>query len=260
MAINLITWDGAEVPPMMDAIIHDVGVGESGILYGCSVNVIENTLSIDAGYGLIKGRLFQVTATEIPVTLSSGANLYGRLIVRLDLSNTSTPISLQVETGDSLYSLVQQDDANYIDGVYEISLARFTITSTALTNLVTDFNSLSYDNDVYYKPGETATLEFRCGGVLTSNKTRLVFGVNFNKSVKKVHSVSFVSGRAMARQDGKYLMGSGTSDGEPIGSAYSVALGLTDNMIKASITKSSGFGGVNNDVASIFGAITVRFS
>lgn len=245
---------------MMDAIIHDVGVGESGILYGCAVYAAGNTLSIDAGYGLIKGRLFQVSATEIPVTLSSGADQYGRLIVRLDLSNTSTPISLAVEVGDSLYQLVQEDDANYTDGTYEISLARFTVTASALTGLVSDSNALQYESDIYYKPGETVTLDFRDGGFLTSNKTRISYGIPLNKSVIKVSRANFVSGRLAARQGGQYLMGSGSAEGEDITAAYSVSLGLSNNIIKVSVTKSAGYGGVNNDVVSVTGSMTVRFT
>ena len=133
--IRLITYAEQTVTPMNDAILQDVGVEQNGILYGVGISASENTLSLTSGYGVIKGRLFQVNASNITVQLSSGATVNGRLHIRLDLSNQSEPISIIAQTGDSISTLTQEEDANYTNGVYEMELATFTVSTTEVSNV-----------------------------------------------------------------------------------------------------------------------------
>lgn len=133
--IRLITYAEQTVTPMNDAILQDVGVEQNGILYGVEISASENTLSLTSGYGVIKGRLFQVSASDITVQLSSGATVNGRLHIRLDLSNQSEPISIIAQTGDSISTLTQEEDANYTNGVYEMELATFSVSTTEVSNV-----------------------------------------------------------------------------------------------------------------------------
>lgn len=260
MAITLLTWDTGEIIPMMDAIIQDVGVGESGILYGCTVSAIGNALNVSAGYGLIKGRLFQVESTDISVTLAPDSNLVGRLYIKLDLSNSETPISIEVATGNELYTLTQEDDANYTDGTYEISLATFTVSTSEITDIVNDRNMLLYNSGTYYKPGDTVRLAVSGGGTLTAGKTAVLFGLPLNKSTEKVHGASLASGSSLTiRQDGNYLMGSG-SGGAAITSAYTTSFDVMSNCIRMTLVKSSGFGGTNNGSIAVVGSVVVTFN
>lgn len=133
--IRLITYAEQTVTPMNDAILQDVGVGQSGILYGVDITASGNVISLTGGYGVIKGRLFQVNASNITVQLSSGSTINGRLHVRLDLSNQSEPISIIAQTGDSISPLTQEDDANYTNGVYEMELATFTVSTAEVSDV-----------------------------------------------------------------------------------------------------------------------------
>ena len=149
MAINLITWAGQTVTPKSDAIIQDACAGRSGILYGCGVTASGNALTVSAGYGVIKGRLFEVTQTAVTVTLPSSGTQTGTLIIRLDLANTAEPIEIAVETGS--YTPEQDEDANFDSGVYEMVLATFSITSSGINNLEVAETKVPYNRTPVYQ-------------------------------------------------------------------------------------------------------------
>lgn len=149
MAINLITWAGQTVTPKSDAIIQDACAGRSGILYGCGVTASGNALTVSAGYGVIKGRLFEVTSTTVNVTLPSSGTQAGTLIIRLDLANTAEPIEIAVETGS--YTPEQNEDANFDSGVYEMVLATFGITSSGITDFTQVETKVPYNRTPVYQ-------------------------------------------------------------------------------------------------------------
>lgn len=153
MAIELITYPAKEVTATNDAIMQELATGGGGIFSGCDITTSGNKLYISSCYGAIKGRMFSISPTEISVTLAQGDPLIGRLVAKLDLSNTEEPIALQVHTGSSLYTLVQQDDANYIAGVYEIGIARFKVTGTGITDITKEFYTLKSIVDTVYPVG-----------------------------------------------------------------------------------------------------------
>lgn len=140
--IRLITYAEQTVTPMNDAILQDVEVGQSGILYGVSISASGNIISITGGYGVIKGRLFELGASSITVQLSSGSTLRGRLYIRLDLSNQSQPISIISQTGNSFADLTKEDDANYTNGIYEMELATFSVTTTEVADVAETYNRI----------------------------------------------------------------------------------------------------------------------
>lgn len=155
MAIELITYySGNGVTPMNDAIIQELITGPGGIFTGCGITAANgNNLYIGEGYGAIKGRLFKITNTTVSVVLASSGTLKGRLVVKLDLSNTEEPIAIEAHTGSTLYQLTQEDDANYTDGVFEIGLATFDVSTTAITNIVPEFRTLKTMVDAIYPVG-----------------------------------------------------------------------------------------------------------
>lgn len=149
MAINLITWAGQTVTPKSDAIIQDACAGRSGILYGCGVTASGNALTVSAGYGVIKGRLFEVTQTTVTVTLPSSGTQVGTLIIRLDLANTAEPIEIAVETGS--YTPEQDENANFDSGVYEMVLATFNIASSGISDLEIAESKMPYNRTPVYQ-------------------------------------------------------------------------------------------------------------
>lgn len=140
MSVNIITYTGMTRTALDDAVVFDAGVGNNGILYGCDITVSENTIIIGDGYGIIKGRLFEVEETEIAVLLEPTGTKYGFLNLRLDLSNSETPLAFNVvKSSTNSNPLEKEFDANFTDGVYEIELARFIVSTTELTDLEQTF-------------------------------------------------------------------------------------------------------------------------
>ena len=95
MADNIVlkTFKGGSVTPLDDAIIHQTVISTNGIFKGCEVSFARsNILHVAQGFGMIKGRFFEVYETEIPVRLNnSPGTLQGRLYIHMDLSNADEP-------------------------------------------------------------------------------------------------------------------------------------------------------------------------
>ena len=101
--------------------------------------ITSNNVNITGGYGLVCGREFVINSESIAVTLAPSGTLDGRLYVRLDLADADAPIQLLTATGNTLPPLVQDDDVNYTNGVWEMELATFTVGVSSLSDVVETF-------------------------------------------------------------------------------------------------------------------------
>ena len=143
MSINLVTYANQTVTPTNDAIIYERAIDQNGIFYGCDVTVTSNTVNITGGYGLVCGREFVINSDSLTVTLAPSGTLQGRLYVRLDLADADAPIQLLTVTGNTLPALVQDDDVNYTNGVYEMELAKFTVGVSSLSDVVMTYHLIA---------------------------------------------------------------------------------------------------------------------
>lgn len=133
--IDLITYDQKMVTPKDDALIHQFGIS-NGVLYGCEVTLANsNTLHITGGQGVIYGRQWEIAEGDITVTLPASGSLKGRLYVKIDLSNTTNPIELLVQTAVTLPDLTDDDQINVDNSVSELELCTFDISSLTISNL-----------------------------------------------------------------------------------------------------------------------------
>ena len=148
--ISLITFAGASVAPQDDAIIYESALGTGGVYYGCQVTLASaNTLHIAAGHGVICGRKFTMYESNVAVQLASSATtLLGRLYIHLDLSNPSEPISVLTETGATLTPPITDQWVNITNGVYEINLATFTVSTSTIGNLVNVFPTIGATDSI----------------------------------------------------------------------------------------------------------------
>jgi hypothetical protein len=134
--IDLITYDQKLVTPKDDALIHQFGIS-NGVLYGCEVTLANsNTLHITGGQGVIYGRQWEIAEGDITVTLPASGTLKGRLYVKIDLSNTTNPIELLVQTDVTLPDLTDDDQLNVNNSVSELELYTFDVSSLTISNLV----------------------------------------------------------------------------------------------------------------------------
>ena len=146
MADNIIlkTYKGGNVTPQDDAIIYETAIPGSGIFKGCVVTYARgNVLHISQGFGMIRGRFFEVYETEIDVRLADvGETLDGRVYIHLDLSNADEPIRILAQTAQELPPLDADVNINYNNSSYDLELAVFTVSSAGLSNLTKVFPTL----------------------------------------------------------------------------------------------------------------------
>lgn len=119
-----------------------------GILDGCDITYSGNTMYIAAGYFSPRGYLCRLTGTT-PVSLPSvsSTNLYCNLVYQIDLAQTAsedsfTQGSFVVLTSASGYPTPRQDDLDNGGTIYQMSFAKFVMTSNGVTNFV-------YNGDVF---------------------------------------------------------------------------------------------------------------
>lgn len=142
--IKLVTYAGSTVTPQDDALIHETAIPKSGIIYGGkTTKKTNNMLHIAAGHGIVCGRKFTIAECDVPVQLTGGASHNGRVYIHMDLSNSTNPIQILIETGTQLSSEIQQKDVNILNGVYEFNLATFMVDATTIYNVVDVFPVVS---------------------------------------------------------------------------------------------------------------------
>lgn len=132
MANNIVlkTFRGGSVTPLDDAIIQQTVIATNGIFKGCNITYARgNVLHVSQGFGMIKGRFFEVYDCEVGVILNTGSGtLQGRLYIHMDLSNADEPIQLLTETASVLTDLTGDEDVNYNNTAYDLELATFGVT------------------------------------------------------------------------------------------------------------------------------------
>ncbi len=161
MADNIVlkTYKGGNVTPQDDAIIYETAIPGSGIFKGCEVTYARgNVLHISQGFGMIRGRFFEVYETEIDVRLADvGETLQGRVYIHLDLSNTDEPIRILAQAAAELPPLDADVNINYNNSSYDLELAVFTVSSAGLDGLTKVFPTLKAGSGGGGGGGETLT-------------------------------------------------------------------------------------------------------
>lgn len=183
MANNIVlkTYKGGNVTPQDDAIIHDVAIATNGIFKGCEVSHARgNILRVSQGFGMIKGRFFEVYESELSVQLATaGQTLNGRIYIHMDLANADEPIMLLAQTAKELPALDMDADVNYNNSSFDIQLAAFTVSSSGINDLTQTFVKIlpgaggsggggggnSLKRDTQYAVGDTATVSATPGWV-----------------------------------------------------------------------------------------------
>ncbi len=157
--ITLKTYKGGNVTPQDDAIIYETAIPGSGIFKGCEVTYARgNVLHISQGFGMIRGRFFEVYETEIDVRLADvGETLQGRVYIHLDLSNTDEPIRILAQAAAELPPLDADVNINYNNSSYDLELAVFTVSSAGLDGLTKVFPTLKAGSGGGGGGGETLT-------------------------------------------------------------------------------------------------------
>lgn len=139
MAIKLKQFTGSLVTPKDDAVLYQaLSTLQAGIVHGVTITIQNlNYVHITSGYGVICGRMFSIDEADVAVELPD-ADGKGQIYLHMDLSDATTPIQLiseAVVSSGSLTELTTNEDCNFDNGVYDLLLATYTCTSTAIQTL-----------------------------------------------------------------------------------------------------------------------------
>ena len=133
--MTLHTIDGGTVNAINDALLYDFIIGQNGIATGATVTSEGALLlHIDSGWGVIKGRIFSIEAETISATPSTSGTVKGRLILQIDITNTTNPITFVTQAAATLPAL-QQEDINGNGTIFQLPIATYDVNEVAVSNL-----------------------------------------------------------------------------------------------------------------------------
>lgn len=144
MSIILNTFTGNQAIAKFEAMIMDAAIGESGFLDGCDITYIgTNQVSIPASNGIIKGRKFTIQAETKACALASSGSMPGRIYLHMDLSDSVNPLQILSVAAATLPALVMDEECNFTTGIYEVEIATYTASTTAISNLTLTYNTIN---------------------------------------------------------------------------------------------------------------------
>lgn len=133
--VTLHTIDGGTVNAINDALLYDFIIGQNGIATGATVTSEGALLlHIDSGWGVIKGRIFSIEAETVSATPSTSDTVKGRLILQIDITNTTNPITFVTQAAATLPEL-QQEDINNAGTIFQLPIATYDVNEVAISNL-----------------------------------------------------------------------------------------------------------------------------
>lgn len=142
MSATLYQVAGAMVPPVADARLYHLLLGQTGIVEGCEVTHLGGTLlHIADGWGVAQGRVFAVGAQDISATAGSNGTVKGRLLLRLDTGLDPSLAAQFVTQAASALPDLTQEDMLAGGSVYELPLATYNISETTVSDLEQVFPS-----------------------------------------------------------------------------------------------------------------------
>lgn len=143
MSIEIVRYTGKTVTPLTDAILFEKAIPINGIYNGCALSHLgSNQVAITSGNGIIKGRDFKVTAETKLVQLASSGTKPGRIYVRINLSDSVNTIQLLSVCASPLPALVQDANFNLTNGIWEMELATYSATTTAISGLTKTYSTI----------------------------------------------------------------------------------------------------------------------
>lgn len=142
MSVELVTFDGGNLSPKRDAVWRK-NTQVDGVIYGCELTHLgSNQVQISAGWLNVRGRLVEVLQETILCELATTGTMDGRIYLKLDLADATTPAELLTVAATTLPDLEQDDDFNVTNGVWEMELGTYTASTTVISDLYSTYNSL----------------------------------------------------------------------------------------------------------------------
>lgn len=147
---NLKVYGGATMTAQDFALtMEQLTPSASGLVYGCAVSLSgTTTLNVAAGWAIVHGRIVQILAGSETITLPSSGTQRGQLYIKVDLSNTTTPCTVEHETASTLTTLTDTDDFNVNSGTAYLQLATFDVSTSTVSNVVNTASAVTGISDL----------------------------------------------------------------------------------------------------------------
>ena len=157
MSATLYQVAGAVVPPVADARLYHLLLGQTGVAEGCEITSLGGTmLHIADGWGVVQGRVWSVAAQDIAVTASTSGTVKGRLLLRLDTSLEPGSAAQFVTQAAATLPDLTQEDMLAGGSVYELPLAVYSVDETIITELASVFDAVSPIGELIASAMDTA--------------------------------------------------------------------------------------------------------
>lgn len=211
--MRVVRASGKNVSPSDDGKLFNK-IFSDGLFEAISITALGAALvHIPAMYGIIMGREFVTEAMDFTVKLPSTAGT-GYIVVRYDLS-TDDIISIVSYTGSYTPT---KEDINGTGTVYEMVIATYTASQTAVTNITMQYSLASSNN--------SSASSFNVSASNWSSETTNVDGTDYYYQVIKLVKVLDIHPQL-------FLGASGTLPTSEEASAYScIKYGIVDSAAK----------------------------
>lgn len=191
--VTLHTIDGGTVNAINDALLYDFIIGQNGIATGATVTSEGALLlHIDSGWGVIKGRIFSIEAETVSPTPSTTGTVKGRLILQIDITNTTNPITFVTQAAATLPAL-QQEDINGNGTIYQLPIAIYDVNEVAVSNLQMVAPVVEAIKGRIDSAQSTATARKNLAQLVNvKNELNLKYFNTGNSTSLKIHDTSFI--------------------------------------------------------------------
>ena len=146
MAFKGITFAGQNVTPKCDGGLYQ-GICNDGILWGCSMSVLDYKLTIQSGLFIAGGRVCQVDgATDVGTATGLLVNGYRRIYMEYDMSQpTGYQWTAKFDESASVsgFGALTQDAINGTGTKYQVELAIVEVSGGYLTSVYREMPRMS---------------------------------------------------------------------------------------------------------------------
>lgn len=148
--IKGITFKEQGVSPEADGRLYSA-IFYDGVLHGCSITNSGYTLTLGTGYLMACGRLIRVSAVQ-NYACNGAADGFARLVMTIDLNASATDISFKQVDASIEYAsaaggfgtLTQQDLNDGTSALYQLELARVSLSSGGISNIMYVLPEISF--------------------------------------------------------------------------------------------------------------------
>ena len=136
MGITLKTFPGGSVTDTDDAVLREyLSGGQSGVLGILNANIVGTDCQIGSARLLIRGRLAEISAYSVPLSLASSGTMPGRIYAEVNLWDMQTPVVIKSVAAAELPELIR-GDINHGGETYQLELATYSATATTASDLM----------------------------------------------------------------------------------------------------------------------------